>query len=164
MSEDSDRVGRAFRDHDAFERGTADRFVSTATPFEATVRARERDDGHVEFRVDVRVPMLGAVADDVAPVVEEGWFETFRRRVEDMGHVTRKRHDFEPTVRDAGDEAVVELSFTDIDERRGADDAAAVIDYVEGTYVQGIIPGYEYREPVTTLIDQARAAGGSETE
>jgi len=55
---------------------------------------------------------------------------------------------------------VVEFAFTDINERRGVDDAAALVNYVEGTYVQGLIPGYEYVDPVAGLVDRARQAGG----
>jgi len=35
-----------------------------------------------------------------------------------------------------------------------------VIDFVEGTYVQGIIPGYEYTGVVDELISAARQQGG----
>jgi hypothetical protein len=52
------------------------------------------------------------------------------------------------------------VCITDLDERRGVDDAAAFINYVEGTYVQGIIPGYDYREPVARLLDRARQDAG----
>lgn len=41
------------------------------------------------------------------------------------------------------------------------DDAGAVIDYVEGTFVEGIIPGYDYGEPVTSLIQNAKDAAGA---
>ncbi|MFB6305150.1 MAG: DUF5813 family protein, partial [Haloferacaceae archaeon] len=33
---------------------------------------------------------------------------------------------------------------------------------VEGTYVQGIIPGYEYTEPVASVLSEARRAAGAE--
>ena len=35
-----------------------------------------------------------------------------------------------------------------------------MIDFVEGTYVQGVIPGYEYTEPVSDLLSAARQQGG----
>jgi len=37
-----------------------------------------------------------------------------------------------------------------------------VIDYVEGTYVQGVIPGYEYGEPVAGLLDRAQQNADSD--
>lgn len=95
-------------------------------------------------------------------MVEDGWYETFELRVEDIGGVFRTERDLEPTVTRQGETITVEASFEDINERRGVDDAGAVIDYVEGTFVQGIIPGYEYTEPVASIIDRAREnAGGN---
>jgi hypothetical protein len=162
MSEVLRRARRAFDDHDAFERASDDTFVPTSTPFEGRVTAGESD-GEITFDVTVRVPMLDAVVEgDVADVVEDGWYETFALRMEDAGDVTRGDHDPTVDVRREGDVAVVETSFSDRNERRGVDDAAAVVDYAEGTYVQGVIPGYDYRDPVTSLLSRARDAAGSE--
>ncbi|MFB6304667.1 MAG: DUF5813 family protein, partial [Haloferacaceae archaeon] len=149
MTEVPDRVRRAFRDHDAFEPSPEPgAYAVVTTPFAAEVRVAGREDGRTDFEVAVRVPLLSAVtADEVADVVEEGWAETFELRITDPGSVTRKDHDLAPTVREAGDELVVTAAFADIDPRRGVDDALAVANFVEGTYVQGIIPGYEYTEP-----------------
>jgi hypothetical protein len=96
----------------------------------------------------------------VAEVVAAGWLETFERRVGDVDGVVRGDHDVDPTIDATADEVVVGFAFTDIDERRGVDDAAAIINYVEGTYVQGIVPGYDYVDPVGGLLDRARGAGG----
>ncbi|WP_148416169.1 DUF5813 family protein [Haloferax sp. KTX1] len=163
MSEDDipGRVRRAFGDHGSFEPVDDRTFESVTTPFDGTVGVAARDGGRVEFDVEVRVPMLSAVADDVAPVVEDGWYETFELRLEDVGGVVAGDHDLDPDVARAGDEAVVRTSFADVNERRGVDDAGAVIDYVEGTFVEGIIPGYDYGEPVTSLIQNARDAAGA---
>ncbi|WP_248895956.1 DUF5813 family protein [Haloplanus halobius] len=158
MSEASGRVARAFRDHDAFERIDDGRFEATTTVFDAVVTATETD-GRVEFGVEIRVPALSAAVEgDVAAVVEEGWHETLELRLEDIDGVTRGDQDLDPTVRLAVDEVVVDVAFTDINERRGADDAAAIINYVEGTYVQGLIPGYDYTGPAAQLVDRARQA------
>jgi hypothetical protein len=158
MTETSGRVARAFRDHGSFDRAGEGRFESTTT-FDAVVEAGERD-GRIDYVVRVRVPSLSAATEgDVAPVVEEGWLETFELRVADADGVVRGDHDIDPAVELTGDDVVVEFAFTDINERRGVDDAAALINYVEGTYVQGIIPGYEYVDPVAGLVDQARRAG-----
>lgn len=170
MSELPGRVRRAFRDHDAFADDVEDLpddgragVPDTSTPFDVSVSAAEREDGRVAFDVTVRVPTLDGVAEEhVADVVVEGWYETFERRVAAIGDVTAAGHDLDPTVTREGEEAIVEMSFADLDERRGVNDAAAVVDFVEGTYVQGVIPGYEYGEPVASLVDRARAAGGSE--
>lgn len=161
MSELPGRVRRAFADHTAFEQTDDATFEQTATPFDGVVEASDAD-GQIRFDVEVRVPLLNSVTEDeVAAVVEDGWYETFELRVEDIGGVFRTERDLEPTVRRQLETVIVEASFEDINERRGVDDAAAVIDYVEGTFVQGIIPGYEYTEPVSGIIDQARETAGS---
>ncbi|WP_318568338.1 DUF5813 family protein [Salinigranum marinum] len=161
MSELPGRVRRAFADHDGFEAVAADEYASTASPFDARVTVDGVDNGHVSFAVETRVPTLSAVVEDeVADVVEEGWYETFELRASDAAGVTRGDHALEPAVRRAGEEVVVVVEYTDIDERRGVDDAAALVTFVEGTFVQGVIPGYDYTEPVTSLMSSARDAGG----
>lgn len=161
MSEVPSRVRRAFADHSGFEEVGVDEYVSTATPFDAEVTVDAGDDGRVAFTVEIRVPTLSAVVDgDVADVVEEGWTETFELRVVDVGGVTRVDRGLGPVVRRLDDEIVVTVEYTDINERRGVDDAAALVTFVEGTYVQGVIPGYDYTEPVASLVASARDAGG----
>ena len=155
-----DRVRRAFADHGSFERD-GDEWVSATTAFDGSVRAEPADEGRIRFAVTVRVPTLSAVtADEVADVVEDGWADTFERRAVDVGGVTRKDREFDPAVERGGDEIAVAYAVTDINERRGVDDAGALIDFVEGTYVQGVIPGYEYTEPVSDLLSAARQQGG----
>lgn len=169
MSDLPDRARRAFRGHDAFAAADEqDRYVATATPFEGVVAAEPGDGGRIRFDVTVRVPMLDATtADDVAPVVEEGWYETLERRLDTIGGgVLAGDHDPEPAVAETTHEgdrvAEVTTSFEDIDPNRGVDDAAAFVDFVEGTYVQGVIPGYDYVDPVAGIIAEARRAAGSD--
>ncbi|AUX07807.1 hypothetical protein AArcSl_0151 [Halalkaliarchaeum desulfuricum] len=122
----------------------------------------------VRFEISVRVPMLDEVTSDrVADVVEDGWYETFELRVADVAGVLKADRDVSPSVRRSIDDAetriaVVEATLRDRDTRRGVDDAVAIVNYVEGTYVQGIIPGYAYEEPVADLLSQAHATGGSD--
>ena len=154
------RVRRAFGDHGSFERD-GDGWVSTTTAFDGRVRAEPAEEGRIRFTVTVRVPALSAVtADGVADVVEDGWADTFERRAVDVGGVTRKERAFDPAIERGGDEIAVTYAFDDINERRGVDDAGALIDFVEGTYVQGVIPGYEYTPPVSDLLSAARQQGG----
>jgi hypothetical protein len=164
MSELSDRVRRAFTDHGGFQRDSAGEYVVTSTVFDAAVTVGDLDavaDGHVPFAVEMRVPTLSAVVDgDVADVVEEGWYETFELRVADAGGVTRRTEAIEPTVDRTGQEVVVAAEYSDIDPRRGVDDAAALVTFVEGTFVEGIIPGYDYTEPASSLLSSARQTGG----
>lgn len=159
-----DRVRRAFADHGSFEPAADGVWTAETTPFDGEVRAEPAADGRTRFVVTVRVPTLSAVTtDEVADVVEEGWTETFELRVVDVGGVTRKEREFDPTVTIGDAEIRVTFELTDINERRGVDDAGALVNFVEGTYVQGVIPGYEYTEPVTDLLSAARrqANGGA---
>ena len=155
------RVRRAFADHGSFEPADGEGvWTSETTAFDGEVRAEPAGDGQVRFAVTVRVPTLSAAtADEVADVVEEGWAETFELRVVDVGGVTRAEREFDPQVAVGDDEIAVEFELTDINERRGVDDAGALIDFVEGTYVQGVIPGYEYVDPVAGLLSAARRQG-----
>ncbi len=163
MSDLPDRVRRAFRDVDAFDPTPAGTYRQTTTAFDAEVTAAVAESGETRFDVAVRAPMLSAVVDgDVADVVEDGWYDTFVRRVADVGGVTVGDHDLDPAVERADDRAVARVAFADIDPTRGVADAKAFVDFVEGTYVQGIIPGYEYTEPVAGLVASARRAAGSE--
>jgi hypothetical protein len=163
MSPAPDGLARAVDSHRAFdpESDAETTFVSTTTAFDGVVDAESTDDG-VSFAVTVTVPMLSTVTDDdLAPIVEDGWYETFERRVTDVGAIFRIERELTPAVSHDGSEAVVTATLTDRNVERGVDDAAALIDFVEGTYVQGIIPGYTYTDPVAGLLEQARAAGGS---
>lgn len=171
MTELPDRAARAFRRHDAFEPEEAtdgERFAAVSTPFDAVVDASPGEIGKIAFTITVRLPMLDEVTeDDVAPIVEEGWFETLDRRLQSIGSgVLAGGHELSPEVTEttfAGDRvAEVRASFEAIDPNRGVDDAAAVVDFVEGTFVQGVIPGYDYTEPVTEILSAARRAGGSD--
>ncbi len=155
------RGRRGLRQHDSTSAVENDASRVTTTPFDARIAVGDGPDGRIEYTVTVRVPTLDRVVEEsVADVVVDGWADTFRRRVEHIGSITQAGHDLEPTVTHETDTLVARVSFTDLDPHRGANDAVAVADYVEGVYVQGVIPGYDYGDPVAGLIDDARAAGG----
>jgi hypothetical protein len=99
--------------------------------------------------------------------VADGWAETFERRVVDVVGVVRGDDASTTVERDDdpdGPSVVVAVAISDLDPRRAVDDAGSAVDFVEGTYVQGVIPGYDYTEPVTSLLGRARATGGSGSE
>jgi len=156
---------RSLAEHGAFE-DREEGYAVTTTAFDATVQASPAGDA-VAYRVAVTVPTLDAAVagETVAPVVREGWFETFERRIEHPGGATRVDPGT-PLVAldlDAG-EVRVEITFETSNPARGTEDAKALVDFVEGTYLQGIVPGYDYREPVAGLIeraeDRSKGAGG----
>jgi hypothetical protein len=136
-------------------------YAVTTTVFDGTVTVGA-DGGAVVLTVVATVPTLdAATVEPVASVVEEGWFDTFELRLADVDGAIRG-DDADVTVRRAADEVLVEVELRDLDASRAVADAVAVVEYTEGTYVEGIIPGYEYTGPVTRLIQQASdAAGGS---
>ncbi|MFB6092066.1 MAG: DUF5813 family protein [Haloquadratum sp.] len=162
---DSDAVERARRAaemHGSLDHRNDDRYAVRTTVFDATVTLGRRD-GAAVFTVVVSVPTLDAVTEEhVASVVEDGWYETFALRLDDVDGVVSGA-DPDVTTERAADAITVEIELADPDARRGADDAVAAVEYVEGTYVQGVIPGYEYTDPVRDLIQRATdAAGGRE--
>ncbi len=146
---------RALQRVNAFELRPEGTYAVTTIVFDASVAVAD-DPPH--YHVTVRAPTLGAaVADDsVADVVETDWYETFALRVRDLpGGVGRSAVD-EPEVARIGDEVVVEATLDASTPDRAAADAKALAEFVEGTWVQGVVPGYEYDEPVAGLLSRAR--------
>jgi hypothetical protein len=153
-----DPVRRAFQDHDAFEEDRPGYDMKT-TAFEATATA-EASDGEWDFSVTVRVPTLSAVTvEEVGPAVAKGWLETFELRLEDAYDVARTTDTDAPKVSTNDGTVRAVFGFWSSDPHRGVEDAAAVVEYVEGTYVQGVVPGYDYRDPVAGLLSRARETG-----
>lgn len=159
-ADDVSQAEQALARHGAFEE-TADGYSVTTTPFQALVRLANSGDS-VYYQMTVRMPMLDAAvaSEEVAAVVEEGWFETLKRRLEDVGGAVRVTPEGPTaTIDRTTEEVVVESGFHTTDPSLGATDAKALVHYVEGTYVEGIIPGYTYRDPVASLRERARSRG-----
>lgn len=150
-------IADSFDAHPRFERQD-DAWSPTTTDWDAGITV---EDETVEITVEL--PTLDAVVagESVAPVVEDGWFETLERRLEDVDGVTYA------TVSDLDVErtpTVVTVDAT-LEARPGetAADALAIVNYVEGTWFEGIIPGYDYVESVQAMREQARQNARSET-
>lgn len=153
-------VDRTFRQHPAFEKTDDGEYEATTTPLEGVVTATAADadeSASREYRVVVRAPVLDAVVEGeaVADVVQTGWFETLERRLADVHTVAETDSATPPEIRLEGEEVVVAVEFARADPERAAEDAKAIIDFVEGTWVQGIIPGYDYDEPAAGLLERA---------
>lgn len=141
----------AFEAHPRFERTADGVFAIEALDFEGWVRL---DEGAVVLVEEV--PTLDATVEGetVAPVVEDGWFETFERRVADVTGVVEAVV-ADPVVHREGDVIRVETRIPA--ENDGLPDVAiAAANYIEGTWVEGIIPGYEYDERVRSIRSRAR--------
>ena len=160
-----EQAARAFAEHEAFEEHD-ERFVTTTTPFDAGVLVGETNDSALRYRVLVEVPTLSAaVEESVADVVTEGWLDTFRLRLEDVSMaVPGDATITEPEARVEEDAVVVETTFHEGDADRAPRTAKAIVDYVEGTYVEGVVPGYEYRPPVSDMLASARHGGADDSE
>ncbi|WP_436923738.1 DUF5813 family protein [Halosimplex amylolyticum] len=154
----------AFESHDAF--AAADEgYRLTTTDFDTTVTASERDDYATDFEVTVVVPTLdSAVTDgDVGDAVQSGWLDAMERRLEDAPMATRASVELDTfEVRTEAGTVVVTYEFSYGDAGRAADIVKTFIEYVEGTYVESVVPGYEYGEPVASLL--GAAATGSDGE
>jgi hypothetical protein len=156
MTDDSE----AFENHDAYEcEGGA--FSLTTTPFDGRVTVCDS-----RYRVRVEVPTLdGATEESVADAVADGWFETFERRLEDAPGATRAAVEVpEPTVERVDETVVAECEFSHENPAHAAEAGKTLIEYVEGTYVEGIVPGYSYLPPVADLLSRARQHGDGEGE
>jgi hypothetical protein len=158
-----DRAVRAFEAHDAFERADG-WFDLTTTAFEARVTAGATAERALRYTLEVRAPTLeAATADEVGESVAAGWFDTYERRLADAPMAVR--HEVELAERrvfeEAGD-AVAVFGFEWGNADQAPDIAKALSEYVEGTYVEGIVPGYEYEPPVSDLLSAARQSGGDD--
>ena len=151
-------VAGEFAAHGRFERRDGEegepegaRFAPTTSDWDASVLVR----GGGVVDVAVVVPTLdAATTDEVADVVADGWYDTFERRVQGADSVTLADDvDVTRVSREAGD-ITVELA---VDPRAGkaADDALALVNFVEGTWFQGVVPGYDYVERVQAMREQA---------
>ncbi|WP_126662689.1 DUF5813 family protein [Haloterrigena salifodinae] len=163
MTDLPDPVARELESHDAFvPREDGAGYDLETTVFDATVTADDAEgkrDG--EFHITVTLPTLdAAVADEtVASVVEDGWFETLERRLEDTFTVAHTSTHEGPAVDRSAATVTVTLEYIAWDAAEGVEDAKALIEFVEGTFAQGIIPGYEYQGAAATLLENAQNRG-----
>jgi hypothetical protein len=154
-------VAAAFDNHDAYEPAPEGVRMTTAA-FDGIVTVADGPEWRHTYTVTVRVPTLqAATSEPVGAAVTDGWFETFERRLEDAPTATRttvELADFD-VIQD-GEEVIVTYSFALGDADTAARVAKTFVEYVEGTYVEGVIPGYEYESPVADLVSEAASAGG----
>lgn len=151
--------------HESFEAtvdGSTTRFVVSTTQFDTTVTVDATDGRALRYAVVVRFPMLSsATADEVGDAVEAGWFETMDRRLADAPMATRESVTLEEySLERENGGATVRFAYTHGEPERAAAIAKTLGEYVEGTYVEGVIPGYAYVDPVADLL--ARASQGED--
>jgi hypothetical protein len=157
---------RAFDAHEAIEQeGNGDGYVLTTTNFAGRVTAEPTDEWAHSYTLTVRAPMLSrAVEGDVGPDLESGWFDTFALRLEDAPGAVRDGVDLETLdVRREGGDAVAEFTFEWGNADRAPAIAKALGEYVEGTYMEGVVPGFDYRDPVASMLSTASQGEGTGT-
>ncbi|WP_254536339.1 DUF5813 family protein [Halomarina litorea] len=161
-----DAARRAFEAHDAFSEDADDgAYRLETTDFDGRVTAAESDtEWALRYTVTVRAPTLdAAVEEDVGPNLQEGWLDTLELRSADAPGAVRERVTLDDhAVRTEGEEVVVEYVFTMGDADRAPAVAKAMAEYVEGTYMEGVVPGFTYRPPVADLLDEATQGDGKE--
>lgn len=176
MTDEVREAQEAFEDHDAYRRANdsenseesedGDReYVLETTAFDGRVTAERADaDWATRYVLVVRAPALqSAVEETVGPNLQEGWFETYELRLEDAPDAVRDSVDLEELdVREEGGDAVAEFVFESGNADRAPEIAKAIAEYVEGTYVEGVVPGFTYREPVAGLLSRAKQSGDDE--
>ncbi|APX97075.1 DUF5813 family protein [Natronorubrum daqingense] len=166
MSTLPEEIAAGLESHDAFARAD-DAFALETTVFETQIDAEPAPDKRAgRFHVTVTLPTLDAAVagETVASVVEDGWFETLERRLEDVYTVAYTDTHDDPVVEREASNVTVSLEYSAWDAGEGVEDAKTLVEYVEGTYAQGIIPGYEYRGPAATLLENAQGRGQQASE
>lgn len=151
-----DSARAAFESHEKIT-ATEEGYAVETTVFDGFVRASDGPDWKNTYTVTVFVPTLSAAtAETVGSAVEEGWRDTLERRLEDAPQSTRANVELhEVAVEGIDDELQITFTFEWGDADRAAKIAKTFVEYVEGTYVEGIVPGYEYESPVADLLSDA---------
>lgn len=157
-----DRVAAALRRHEAVDHLDG-QYRINSTAFDAIVTAGDAADGH-QYTIKATVPSLSAATSDpVGDAVASGWFETFERRLADAPKATRAQLEIDHlAVERRGIDVVVTFEFTWDGPDRAVDITKTLVEYVEGTYVEGTIPGYRYQPPVSDLLGRADTGGDAD--
>jgi len=153
-------VAAAFDNHDSLTTRDGSGVVTT-TAFDGTVTA-DTGEATTAYTVTVVVPTIeSATSGEVGDAVAADWVRTLRRRLEDAPTATRAAVDLDSFEVETRDDTVhVEYGFSYTSPARAARIATAFVEFVEGTYVEGIVPGYEYESPVADLLSQASGEKG----
>ncbi|MFW6384495.1 MAG: DUF5813 family protein [Halodesulfurarchaeum sp.] len=143
----------AFRSAPGYEERSPDTFELRGLDFEGRVIVR---DGTPILQQELPTLDGAVVGETVAAVVEEGWLETFRRRVTDVTGATG--HEIgDPAVEQQGQ--TVEVRIPIKAGAKGPEAARHAATFVEATWVEGIVPGYEYEPRVQAIRDRAHSTG-----
>lgn len=151
-----DEMAIVLADADAVNRTEAG-YRITATAFEGTLEVTGSEVPGWTVTLSVRVPSLDSVTTDrVTPAVETDWLRTLQRRLEDAPMATRRSVTLDAfSVEPTDGHVDIEYTYTHDSAQGAVDIASTFAEYVEGTYVETVIPGYEYEPPVSDLLSDA---------
>lgn len=153
----SDGLAGAFREQPGFHERGEGVFEFEALDFEGRVTL---DGDTVHLHLELPTIDTAVIGETVAPVVAEGWFKTFERRVGDVSTAISGPVG-EPRVEE-GDGTVhvrIEIGGNSHGGSNLAETARHAANYVESTWVEGIIPGYDYESRVQAIRDRAMSTG-----
>lgn len=166
MSGVIDSVRADLADHPRFTR-TGEAFTVLETPFDARVCVSRTGTEQLQYQLTIDMPTLDAVVtgETVPRVVEDGWEETLQLRLEDAHQVASSIPDAEYTFsRDGKCISMTVTMRTSLSSPVPPGGLTALVGYAEGTYLEGVIPGYAYRSPVREMVDRAESRLTSQTE
>lgn len=150
---------QALTESKAFAPGpTPQSYLITTTPFSARLTIIPTVD-QVTYQLTITLPTLDASVtnETIPPIIQEDWFNTLESRLTNIDGVTVGTTETPLITLDSENQTVtVELTLTATNPDTGAADAKALASFVEGTYLSGAISGYDYEEPVASLLDRAR--------
>lgn len=149
-------VARILDENEFFE-PAGDGYQITSSTFDSILRTEEITEESQRYTLTVHVPSLdSATGDDVGTAVSTDWLRTLQVRLRDAPKSTRREvHMVSNTVHWEEDQVRIEYAFQCESPETAADIAKAFAEFVEGTYVETVIPGYEYEPPVSTLLSRA---------
>lgn len=147
-------AAEALTNHAVFTR-TDDVIVVDTSPFEVTVHLESSQAG-VAYSVVIEMPSLDAVTEEsVAAVIEDGWSETLERRLADAPQATGELTDASYTFEREEDAVRATFTFEGPLDTAPAEAIKALATFAEGTYLQGVVPGYTYGPPVDGMLERA---------
>lgn len=150
---------QSLRHNDAFEPATEPQtYRVTTTEFPATLTLTPAGDD-VHYHLTIILPTLDATVknETIPPIIQEDWFKTLESRLTNIHGVTLGTVEPPLVALDSQENTVtVEITVHATDPDTGMSDVNALITFVEGTYLSGTISGYEYTEPVASLLERAR--------
>lgn len=158
MGDRLEELHREFDTHDDFEPEN-DGYRVTSTPFDVEVCFSRMDEQTIRYRCTCTVPSLEAVIENetISPVLLEGWADPMERRLQDVDHATSAIETAAVTCSWDREQFDIEIRFTrPADAPVPTDAIVAIVGYIEGTYLEGVIPGYQYGPPVDAMLASAR--------